>query len=102
MTLVAGAPAPTAVEGLSSAQAAARLNAVGPNRLAASKHRPAWRGLLDQFRNPLIAVLLGAALLSLADTLGRTVIAPAQLPAGLAVAMLGAPYFVFLLWRSRS
>ncbi|MFD2029045.1 iron ABC transporter permease [Promicromonospora aerolata] len=49
-----------------------------------------------------VAMLLGAVLLGLADTLGRTVIAPAQLPAGLAVALLGAPYFVWLLSRSRA
>lgn len=48
-----------------------------------------------------VAVLLGAVLVALADTLGRTVIQPAQLPAGLVVALLGAPYFVWLLWRSR-
>ncbi|MFD2792177.1 iron ABC transporter permease [Promicromonospora vindobonensis] len=49
-----------------------------------------------------VAMLLGAVLLGLADVLGRTVIAPAQLPAGLAVALLGAPYFVWLLGRSRA
>lgn len=49
-----------------------------------------------------VAMLLGALLLGLADTLGRTVIAPAQLPAGLVVALLGAPYFVWLLARSRA
>jgi ABC-type Fe3+-siderophore transport system permease subunit len=49
-----------------------------------------------------VAVLIGAALLGVADLVGRTVIAPAQLPAGLAVAMIGAPYFVYLLARSRS
>ncbi|TQK18811.1 iron complex transport system permease protein [Microbacterium sp. SLBN-154] len=48
-----------------------------------------------------VAVLLGAVLVAVADTLGRTVIAPAQLPAGLVVALIGAPYFVWLLWRSR-
>lgn len=48
-----------------------------------------------------VAVLLGAVLVGAADVLGRTVIAPAQLPAGLIVALLGAPYFVWLLWRSR-
>ncbi|MGV3759556.1 MAG: iron chelate uptake ABC transporter family permease subunit, partial [Actinomycetota bacterium] len=48
-----------------------------------------------------VAVLLGAVLLGLADTIGRIAIAPAQLPAGLVVAMLGAPYFVYLLGRSR-
>ncbi|WP_327316947.1 iron ABC transporter permease [Microbacterium timonense] len=48
-----------------------------------------------------VAVLLGAILVGAADVLGRTVIAPAQLPAGLVVALIGAPYFVWLLWRSR-
>ncbi|MFJ5544208.1 iron ABC transporter permease [Micromonospora chalcea] len=49
-----------------------------------------------------VAVLLGATLVSLADTLGRSVIAPAQVPAGLVTAMIGTPYFVWLLWRSRA
>ncbi|GAA1326747.1 iron ABC transporter permease [Leucobacter albus] len=47
------------------------------------------------------AALLGAVLVGVADAVGRTVIAPAQLPAGLVVALLGAPYFVWLLWRTR-
>ncbi|MEU8013451.1 iron ABC transporter permease [Micromonospora parva] len=49
-----------------------------------------------------VAALLGAALVSIADTLGRTVIAPAQIPAGLVTAMIGTPYFIWLLWRSRA
>jgi iron complex transport system permease protein len=48
-----------------------------------------------------IAALVGAVLVSLADTAGRSVIAPAQIPAGLVTAMVGTPYFVYLLWRSR-
>lgn len=28
-------------------------------------------------------------------------IAPAQVPAGLMVSLIGAPYLVWLLWRSR-
>ena len=48
-----------------------------------------------------VAVLLGALLVSVADTLGRSVIAPAQIPAGLLTAMIGAPYFISLLWRTR-
>ncbi|WP_396653056.1 iron ABC transporter permease [Microbacterium resistens] len=48
-----------------------------------------------------VAMLLGAVLVGIADAVGRTVLAPAQLPAGLVVALLGAPYFVWLLWRSR-
>jgi iron complex transport system permease protein len=46
--------------------------------------------------------LLGATLVCAADTIGRTVIAPAQLPAGLLTAIVGAPYFVWLLYRSRT
>ncbi|MEV4624637.1 iron ABC transporter permease, partial [Asanoa sp. NPDC049573] len=49
-----------------------------------------------------VAALLGAVLVSAADTLGRTVIAPAQIPAGLVTALIGTPYFVWLLWRSRT
>ncbi len=48
-----------------------------------------------------VAALLGAILVSVADTFGRTVIAPAQVPAGLVTAMIGTPYFAWLLWRSR-
>ena len=48
-----------------------------------------------------VAALLGALLVSVADTLGRTVIAPGQLPAGLLAALVGTPYFVWLLWRSQ-
>ncbi len=49
-----------------------------------------------------VAALLGAVLVSVADTLGRTAIAPAQIPAGLVTAIIGTPYFVWLLWRSRA
>ncbi len=49
-----------------------------------------------------VAVLVGAFLLVLADTIGRTAISPAQVPAGLVVALIGAPYFVYLLARSRA
>ncbi|ADD43521.1 iron ABC transporter permease [Stackebrandtia nassauensis] len=49
-----------------------------------------------------VAALLGALLVSLSDSLGRTVIAPAQIPAGLVTAIIGTPYFLWLLWRSRT
>lgn len=48
-----------------------------------------------------VAALLGAFLVSVADSLGRTLLAPAQIPAGLLTALIGAPYFVYLLWRTR-
>jgi ABC-type Fe3+-siderophore transport system permease subunit len=49
-----------------------------------------------------VSILLGVLLVSLADTLGRSVIAPAQIPAGLVCALIGTPYFVWLLWRTRT
>ncbi|WP_372349092.1 iron ABC transporter permease [Streptomyces sp. KL116D] len=48
-----------------------------------------------------VAMLLGATLVCVSDLLGRTVIAPAQLGAGLMTAVVGTPYFVYLLVRSR-
>ncbi|MFC8243814.1 iron ABC transporter permease [Streptomyces chartreusis] len=48
-----------------------------------------------------VAFLLGAVLVCTADLLGRTVIAPAQLGAGLMTAVIGTPYFLYLLVRSR-
>ncbi len=48
-----------------------------------------------------VAVLLGAVLVSTGDLLGRTVIAPAQLGAGLMTAVIGTPYFLLLLVRGR-
>lgn len=49
-----------------------------------------------------VSMLLGALLVGVADVLGRTLISPAQLPAGLMIALVGAPYFVWLLRRSRA
>ncbi len=47
------------------------------------------------------SALLGAILLTLADTLGRTLIAPAELPIGIVTAMIGTPVFIALLLRQR-
>lgn len=49
-----------------------------------------------------VATLLGALLVCVADTLGRTLVAPAQIPAGLMIALVGAPYFVWVLRQSRA
>ncbi|WP_326796858.1 iron ABC transporter permease [Streptomyces sp. NBC_01808] len=49
-----------------------------------------------------VAVLLGAVLVCTADVIGRSVIAPAQLGAGLMTAVIGTPYFLYLLVRSRA
>jgi iron complex transport system permease protein len=49
-----------------------------------------------------LSALLGAVLVVVADTVGRTVLAPSQLPAGLVTALVGAPYFLWLLTRVRT
>ncbi|WP_243369264.1 FecCD family ABC transporter permease [Microvirga solisilvae] len=43
--------------------------------------------------------LLGAALLVAADTVARTIVAPAELPIGILTAIFGAPFFLWLLLR---
>lgn len=43
------------------------------------------------------SVLLGGSLLTLADTLSRTLMAPIQLPVGVVTAIIGVPTFLFLL-----
>jgi iron complex transport system permease protein len=47
-----------------------------------------------------VAIVLGGLLVCVADTLGRTLIAPSQMPAGLMIALVGAPYLIWLLRRS--
>lgn len=49
-----------------------------------------------------VAMVLGGLLVCVADALGRTVVAPAQVPAGLMIALVGAPYFVWVLRQSRA
>jgi iron complex transport system permease protein len=45
------------------------------------------------------SALLGAALLVAADTVARTIAAPAELPIGILTAAIGAPFFLWLLLR---
>ncbi len=45
------------------------------------------------------AALGGGALLVVSDFIGRTVISPVELPAGMVTALIGAPYFLYLLRR---
>ena len=54
------------VDGLSSDEVARRLEVHGRNELAEPPRRPGWLKFLDQFRNLLVYVLLGAAVLSAA------------------------------------
>ncbi len=45
------------------------------------------------------SALLGATLTLIADTLARTVAAPAEIPLGVVTALVGAPFFLWLLRR---
>jgi iron complex transport system permease protein len=47
------------------------------------------------------SMLSGAIFLTLADLLARVVIAPAVLPVGIFTALVGAPFFLFLLRRGK-
>ncbi|MBB6214476.1 iron complex transport system permease protein [Anaerosolibacter carboniphilus] len=46
-----------------------------------------------------VAVLLGGWLLLFADTIGRHMVEPEGIPAGIMVALIGAPYFIYLLLK---
>ncbi|MBR7836791.1 iron ABC transporter permease [Actinospica durhamensis] len=47
-----------------------------------------------------VAMLLGGVLVTTADLVGRTVIVPQEIGAGLVTAVIGTPYFVYLLVRT--
>lgn len=68
---------------------------VGPHlarRLVGPKH---------QLMLPASA-LLGALLVITADTIGRWILQPSEIPTGIVVAVIGAPYFLYLLARTKS
>lgn len=44
-----------------------------------------------------LSALAGGAMLCVADTIGRTVVAPMEIPSGIITAIIGAPYFLYLL-----
>ena len=48
-----------------------------------------------------VALMLGGWLLLVADTIGRNILASENIPAGIVVALIGAPYFMYLLIRKQ-
>jgi iron complex transport system permease protein len=48
------------------------------------------------------SALLGAVFLILADTVSRTAVAPAELPIGIVTAVVGGPFFLFVLLGGRN
>jgi len=48
------------------------------------------------------SALLGAALLTIADLIARTMVAPAELPIGILTAMIGTPVFIYIIISERN
>ncbi|GAB2695245.1 FecCD family ABC transporter permease [Paenibacillus thermoaerophilus] len=48
------------------------------------------------------SALAGALLMITADTLARLIMQPSEIPTGIVVAVIGAPYFLYLLAKARS
>lgn len=48
-----------------------------------------------------VTLLMGAILLLISDILARIIVPPVELPAGILTAILGAPYFFYLLMRTK-
>lgn len=48
------------------------------------------------------SAILGAAILSLADLLARTIVAPAELPIGILTALIGTPVFLYIIITERN
>lgn len=57
---------------------------------------PAYGGVLP------VSALIGAFILIVSDTIARTVFAPLDIPAGVFTAAIGAPFFLYLLYRHRN
>jgi iron complex transport system permease protein len=49
-----------------------------------------------------VAALIGGLLVMLADLIGRTIFSPLEIPAGVFTAAIGAPYFIYLLYKTRN
>lgn len=49
-----------------------------------------------------VSALIGACLLVLADFIGKTVFAPSELAVGIVVSIIGIPYFLYLLVKSKA
>lgn len=57
---------------------------------------PAHGGLIP------VAAMTGGAIVVLSDFVGRVVLAPTEIPCGIITAILGAPYFMYLLYKNRN
>ena len=61
--------------------------------------RKVIRGNLKQ--NLIGAVIIGSILVLVADTLGRCIIYPTEIPVGIVMSFIGCPFFLYLLLRRK-
>ncbi|MFB5760043.1 FecCD family ABC transporter permease [Paenibacillus medicaginis] len=80
--------------------AVSAVGAIGFIGLLAPHMARALVGSQNQWRLPMAAVI-GANLLLLGDLLGRVLVIPREIPVGIITAVIGAPYFIYLLGRER-
>lgn len=57
-------------------------------------------GLHHRYMIP-VSGLVGMAMVVVGDLIGKTVFAPAELPVGIVISIIGVPYFVYLLFKTR-
>ena len=55
----------------------------------------------DHVRLLPVTALSGAIFLVVADTLARTVFAPKEVPVGVLMALVGGPFFLYLLRKNK-
>jgi iron complex transport system permease protein len=59
-------------------------------------------GIVDYRKLLPVSMIGGSILLILSDVIARVIIAPQQIPVGVVTAMLGAPFFLWVLKRARA
>ncbi|KAF1051236.1 MAG: Iron(3+)-hydroxamate import system permease protein FhuB [Stenotrophomonas maltophilia] len=98
---VPGARATRILLGLAALACAASTLLVGPLSFVglSAPHLARLLGARRPLAQLALAALLGALLMVLADLLGRTLVAPRELPAGLLACLLGSPYLLWLIAR---
>ncbi|MCC5930390.1 MAG: iron ABC transporter permease [Cyclobacteriaceae bacterium] len=50
----------------------------------------------------ILSVFVGGSLMMLADTFSRTWVQPAELPVGIVTAMIGSPFFIYLIFNTKN
>ena len=95
-------PLTIALHGLAAAATAIAVTVAGSVGFVGLVVPHAMRMLIGNDQRWLLpaSALAGGALLVIADTLARTIVAPAQLPVGVLTALAGVPVFLWLLRRS--